>query len=239
MRRDHRPYIVKKLYADLQKLYVNHILRPQLDHLGEGFSFLKPWYVKIHGTSISIGDYANVVGSSDGKVRLTVWPGNEGEGRIDIGDYCLICPGVRISCASEIIVGDNCMLANGVYLTDSDWHDIYNRTVTGNPIPIRLENNAWIGDSAILCKGVIVGENSIIGAGSVVTHDVPPNTIAAGNPANVIKRLDPNQTITQRSQWFSNPHQLFEYFDILDRDALKKNSFPHWFRCLFFPCDDD
>ena len=239
MRRDHRPYIIKKLYGDLQRLYVNHYLRPQMESLGEGFSFLKPWYVKLHGAPISIGTYANVVGSSDGKVRLTIWPKEEGDGRISIGDYCLICPGVRISSAAGITIGDNCMLANGVYLTDSDWHDIYNRTVTGKPIPMKIENNAWIGDSAIVCKGVTIGENSIIGAGSIVTHDVPANAIAAGNPAKVIKHLDPNQTITQRSQWFSNPDRLFEYFDILDRDALEKNTFSHWARTLFFPHHGD
>jgi len=214
---------------------VTHFLKPQLSHLGVGFDFLKPWYVKVHGEPVSIGNYANVVGSSDGKVRLTVWPGSEGGGGILIGDYCLICPGVRISSAAEIIVGDNCMLANGVYLTDSDWHDIYNRTVTGKPAAINLENNAWIGDSAIICKGVTIGENSIVGAGSIATSDVPPNSIAAGNPARVVKRLDPDRAITQRSQWYSNPHQLFEYFDHLDRDELQKNTFAHWLRYLLFP----
>jgi len=239
LRRDHRPYVIKKLHTDLQRLYVNHFLRPQLESLGEGFSFLKPWYVRIHGSPIAIGGYANVVGASDGRVRLTVWPGGRGESRITIGDYCLICPGVRISAAAEVVVGDNCMLANGVYLTDSDWHGIYDRTVTGNPDPVRIENNAWIGDSAIVCKGVTVGENSIVGAGAVVTHDVPANSIAAGNPAKVMKRLDPSRAITQRSQWFSNPDQLFDYFDFLDRDALEENTVSHWLRTAFFPAAGD
>jgi acetyltransferase-like isoleucine patch superfamily enzyme len=58
-----------------------------------------------------------------------------------------------------------------------------------------LERGAWIGDSAIVCKGVRVGENSIVGAGAVVTKDVPPNVIVAGNPARVVKKLDPKKII--------------------------------------------
>jgi len=127
------------------------------------------------------------------------------------------------------------MLASGAYITDSDWHDIYNRLSTGKTAPIKLEENVWVGDSAIVCKGVTIGKNSIIGAGAIVTNDIPPNTIAAGNPAKVIKHLDPNEAITPRAKWFSNPDKLFEYFDWIDRDELKKNTFFHWLRCLLYP----
>jgi acetyltransferase-like isoleucine patch superfamily enzyme len=54
-----------------------------------------------------------------------------------------------------------------------------------------LERGVWVGDSAIICKGVRIGENSIIGAGSVVRKDVPPNCVVIGNPARVVKKLDP------------------------------------------------
>jgi len=221
------------------RLYTHHFLCPQLASLGKGFRFLKPWYVRVHGSPIEIGDYMNMVASSDSKVRLTVWPSGDGQGRIQIGDYCLICPGVRISAATEIAIGDNCMLAYGVYVTDSDWHDIYNRTSTGHPVPVRIEENVWIGDSATICKGVTIGKNSIIGAGAVVTHDVVPNAIAAGNPAKVVKHLDPNQKITPRSEYYSDAEQLFEFFDWVDRDQLKKNTFPHWFRSLLSPKEGD
>ena len=239
MRRDHRPYIVKKLFADLMKVYVHHFIRPQLEHLGEGFRFLMPWYVRIYGAPIEIGKYVNMVASSDSKIRLTIWPCRDGDGGIKIGDYCLICPGVRISSASEIVIGDNSMLANRVYITDSDWHDIYNRTSMGNPVPVHIEENVWIGDSAIICKGVTIGKNSIIGAGSVVTHDVTANTIAAGNPARPIRALDPNQKITPRSQWFSRPDELFQFFDKVDKDQLKQNTFLHWIRYLLIPRKTD
>ncbi|GAQ83082.1 Maltose O-acetyltransferase [Klebsormidium nitens] len=56
-------------------------------------------------------------------------------------------------------------------------------------LPIRIGNNVWIGGSAIINPGVTVGDNSVIGSGSVVTRDVPPNVVVAGNPARVLKQL--------------------------------------------------
>jgi carbonic anhydrase/acetyltransferase-like protein (isoleucine patch superfamily) len=96
-------------------------------------------------------------------------------------------------------------------------------------------DNAWVGDSAIVCKGVTIGENSIIGAGSVVTDDVPPNTIAAGNPARVVKELDPGAAITTRQQWFADPARLSRDFALLDRERLKGNTILGWLRSLIFP----
>ena len=80
-----------------------------------------------------------------------------------------------------------------------------------------------------------IGENSIIGAGAVVVDDVPPNTIAAGNPARVVKRLDPNEEITTRDKWFSDLHKLARDIDYLDREMLRGNTFLHWLRHLLFP----
>jgi acetyltransferase-like isoleucine patch superfamily enzyme len=239
LRRDHRPYFVKKLYLDFERLYTNHFLRPQLESLGKGFHFLRPWYIKIYGSPIEIGICINMAAAPDSNVRLTVWPNRGDDGRIKIGNYCLICPGTRISAASEIVIGDNCMMANGVYLTDSDWHDIYDRTSTGRPAPITIENNVWLGDGVTVCKGVTVGENSIIGARAVVTNNIPPNTIAAGNPAREIRQLDPEREITVRSQWFKKPELLFEYFDTVNRDELKQNTLLHWLRYLLFPGKND
>ena len=61
------------------------------------------------------------------------------------------------------------------------------RTLTSKPI--HIERGVWIGAGAIVLPGVTVGENAVIGAGSVVTHDVPANTVVAGNPAKVIRKI--------------------------------------------------
>ena len=239
MRRDHRPYYIKKACQKFEEFYVNHFLRPQLASLGEGFTFMRPWQVEIFGAPIELGDYVNVVASSDKMVRLAIWAEQPDLGRIRIGNYCLICPGVRIGSAHEIVVGDNCMIASNAYVTDSDWHDIYNRISIGKTAPVHIENNVWIGDSAIVCKGVTIGENSIVGAGAVVVDDIPANCVAAGNPARIVKQLDVRESFTTRAQFFSEPDKLVRGFDQTDKELLRDNSILHWLRYLLFPSRDD
>ena len=235
MLKDHRPYLIKKGFLNLSRFYARRFLHPQFDALGKGCVFLGPWHVEIFGGPVELGNYAFVVATSDNKVRLSVWPRQKDEGAIRLGDYCLICPGVRISSALEILVGDSCMVASNAYITDSDWHDIYNRIAPGKAAPVKIENNVWIGDSAIICKGVTIGENSIVGAGAVVVHSIPANSIAAGNPARVVKTLDPNQAFTTRAQWYADPAKLFEEFDQWDRALLQGNTVRGWLRSIFLP----
>ncbi|AOY60334.1 MULTISPECIES: acyltransferase [Desulfococcus] len=235
MRKDHRPYFLKRLDRRLQKFYTRRFLRPQFDHLGTGAHFMKPWHVEIFGPRIEIGRYATVIAAPDRKVRFSVWSDRPDRGSIRIGSYVLICPGVRMGASCSITIGDNCMFASGVYITDSDWHGIYNRAAMGTGAPVVIEENAWIGDQAIICKGVTVGQNSIVGAGAVVTRDVPPNVVAAGNPARVVKTLDADEKMVTRSQWLSDPAKISRDFDRIDRDLLRDNTFSGWIRYLLFP----
>jgi len=131
------------------------------------------------------------------------------------------------------------MIANNACITDSDLHDIYNRIIMGVTAPVKIENNVWIGDSAIVCKGVTIGENSIIGAGAVVVDNIPANCVAAGNPARVVKQLDVGETFTTRAQFFSEPNKLSQGFDQIDKELLRKNSLLHWLRYLLFPSRGD
>ena len=55
--------------------------------------------------------------------------------------------------------------------------------------PVRLGNNVWIGGSVVICPGVTIGDNSVIGAGSVVTRDIPANVVAVGNPCKVLRPM--------------------------------------------------
>lgn len=151
----------------------------------------------------------------------------------------MICPGVRIGSAEAISIGHSCMFASNASISDSDWHDVYNRIGMGKTAPVRIANNVWIGDNAIVCKGVSIGENSIIGAGAVVVDNVPSNCIAAGNPAKTVKQLDPQKKMTTRAHWFSDPDKLFQGFEYFDRELLAENSLPHWLRHLLFPATDD
>ena len=239
MIRDHRPYFIKRAYLKFQAFYTEHYLRPQLDSLGSSSTFMKPWHVELFGAPIRLGDCANVIAAPDGKVRLSVWSQRRDAGRIDIGNHCLICPGVRVGSACEVVIGDDCMLASRVYVTDSDWHDIYNRTMAGEGEPVRIENNVWIGDSAIVCKGVRIGENSIVGAGAVVAGDIPPNVVAAGNPARIVKHLDPDKPLVKRAEWFADPVRLNREIDQMDREMLGENSLFRWLRHLLFPAKEN
>lgn len=235
MLKDHRPYFIKKAYLNFQKSYARRFLKPQFDALGEGCTFMRPWHVELFGGPISLGSYATVIATADNRIRLSVWPGGNGNGRIRIGDYCLLCPGVRISSAERIDVGNSCMFANRAYITDSDWHGLYDRTAIGRSAAVKIEDNAWIGDSAIICKGVTIGANSIIGAGAVVVSDVPANTIAAGNPARVVKQLEAEVGIVTRAHWFAEPGVLFRELDRYDRHMLHGNSVRGWLRYLLGP----
>jgi acetyltransferase-like isoleucine patch superfamily enzyme len=237
LQKDHRPYIVKYLSTQFQNWYVNHFLRPQFEHLGKKFFFVGPRHVEINGRPIILGEYANVVATADKKVRLTVWSNSEGQGRIQIGNYCLICPGVRISSASEVVIGDNCMMAQNTYIMDSDWHDVYDRSgfIEAKSAPIRIGNNVWLGDSVIVCKGVNIGDNSVIGAGAVVVKEIPPNVVAAGNPAVVVKHLDPKRKLKTRSEWFTKLAVLEE----MDRQERRKNTISGWLRSMLFPVRGD
>jgi len=240
LQRDHRPYFLKQWDIRFQKWYVNRFLRPQFEYLGRGYTFMKPWHVEIFGGPVFLGECAHVIAASDKKVRLTVWPLPGEEGHIRIGDYCLICPGVRISAATEVTIGDSCMIAQGACITDSDWHGVYDRSQSvGQSSAVRIGDNAWIGDSAIVGKGVTIGDNSIIGAGSVVTKDIPPDVIAAGNPAVVVKKLDTKRHIKTRADWFSDPEDLARRFSEIDREKLGGNTIFGWLRSLTFPKKGD
>jgi acetyltransferase-like isoleucine patch superfamily enzyme len=236
VKKDHRPYYLKKFHQKFQKWYAQKYIAPQCEYFGRSIVFMKPWHVEIFGAPVSIGDYSTIIASPDKKIRLTVWSLWSGGGKIDIGKYCLVCPGTRIASATEVTIGDNTMLAQGVSITDADWHGVYDRsTPIGITRPVVIGKNVWIGDSAIICKGVTIGENSVVGAGSVVVKDIPANVIAAGNPATVVKYLEPDKPIKTRSDWMADPAKLASDFALIDRALMRGNSLRGWFRSLLFP----
>jgi len=234
LRKDHRPPYLKRLYVGYERFYVNHFLRPQFEHLGRDFNFMQPWNVEVFGPLVHIGDHVSIMAASDEKVRFTVWSDREDLRGIHIGDACLINPGVRISAAREIVIGNSAMLASGVYITDTDWHGLYDRVGPGPVSPVRLGDNVWVGDGVMVGKGVTIGDNSIIGARSIVLHDIPANVVAAGNPARVIRELDPDTPMRTRADWFAQS-DLNSDLQAIDKALLKHNTLRHWLRTRLFP----
>jgi acetyltransferase-like isoleucine patch superfamily enzyme len=101
-----------------------------------------------------------------------------------------------ISCQKEITIHNNVMIGGGTCIYDSDFHPLNatlrnsNQRDTIMVAAVIIEENVFVGTNSTVLKGVTIGRNSIIGACSVVTKDVPPNEIWAGNPAKFIKKLD-------------------------------------------------
>lgn len=233
---DHRPYWLKKWFGRLERWYSEHFVAPQFESLGHGHTLMKPWNIRIHGQHIRIGKFLHVISDSHRKVSFSSWNFGDHQGHITLGDHVLVCPGCRFDSASSITIGDNCMFAAGAYITDADWHDVYDRTETvGQTKPVVLEDNVWIGDGATVCKGVTIGENSVIGAGSLVASDIPANVIAAGNPATVIKPLDPDRELVVRETIFRDPQALEKSVDDIDRYVLYHNTVFGWLRARLFP----
>jgi acetyltransferase-like isoleucine patch superfamily enzyme len=220
IRKDNRPYWLKKLVTKIVKIYVRQFLEPQFDYLGKGGAYFKPRYIKVFGGNVSIDDYPTLIGSKDSHIQFTSWDIGEYQGKIKIGKFCLITPGVRIMSAKSIVIGDACMIAHGAYISDADWHGIYDRAEpVGNAKPVVFEDNVWIGDSAIICKGVTIGKNSIIGA---------------GDPAKLVKTLDDVEFNT-RANFLEDPIKLAKEFDALDKYTLGQNSLFGWLKSLVMP----
>jgi len=128
-------------------------------------------------------------------------------GQITIGDYCYIGEGTRIWSAKNISIGNRVLISHNASIFDNDTHPIDNPAArhqqfkdiitTGHPTrldlrekPVVIEDDALIGCQCVILKGVTIGRAAVVGAGSVVTKDVPPYTLVAGNPARFIRKLD-------------------------------------------------
>jgi maltose O-acetyltransferase len=109
---------------------------------------------------------------------------------IHVGDNFYAGYNCTILDMAEVRIGDNCMIGPNVGLYTAG-HSIEpkDRNKSGYAIPIKIGNDVWIGGSCVILPGITIGDNSIIAAGSVVTKDVPTNSIVAGNPAKILKNI--------------------------------------------------
>lgn len=106
---------------------------------------------------------------------------------VRIGKRVIIMSGCLMMSAGGITIDDDAQIAANVQLISNN-HDLQDRMIITCK-PVYIGRRAWIGAGATILPGVSIGENSVVGAGSVVTHDVAPNTIVAGNPARVIRHI--------------------------------------------------
>lgn len=127
---------------------------------------------------------------------MTAWNENENEPQIIFGNNCLIRRGSHITALNSIIIGDNLLTGTNVLITDNSHGKTDFESLR---IPIRgkrivskggviIGNNVWLGNNVCVMPGVTIGNCVIIGANSVVTHDIPDYSVAVGIPAKVIKQ---------------------------------------------------
>jgi acetyltransferase-like isoleucine patch superfamily enzyme len=154
------------------------------------------------GANVKIYDFVNLYGCAIGE-NTKIGAFVEIQKGVRIGKNCkisshtFICEGVDIE--DEVFIGHNVTFINDIYprateangrlQTEADWVCISTLVKTG----------ASIGSGATLLAGITIGENAIVGAGSVVTKDVPPNAIVAGNPARVLRKIHAHQNSEQIS----------------------------------------
>ena len=149
--------------------------------------------------TLTIGDGFNcnnrIKSNSIGLIQPCVFNIMTTGSQIVIGDNVGIS-GSTICARKEIVIGNNVLIGSGCIITDSDAHPIEwkdRREGASNKIkcaPIIIGNDVFIGARSIILKGVEIGDRAVVGAGSVVTRNVPADTIVAGNPAVVVKELN-------------------------------------------------
>ena len=115
--------------------------------------------------------------------------------RVIINMNCTFVDNNRIDIGNDVLIASNVQIYTATHSTDvrerivQDWDGSGGICYT-LAHPVRIENGAWIGGGAIILPGMTIGENTVIGAGSVVTRSIPANCVAVGNPCRIIKRLD-------------------------------------------------
>jgi len=136
-----------------------------------------------HGEMI-FGEHVQL-DSTVAKLELVVLPG----GRLEVGNRVLINFGSSVVTSSHVKIGDGVLIGTHVMVMDCDFHKVEDKSWDTTGKPIVLEDRVWLGNRSIVLKGVTVGHDSVVAAGSVVAKDVPPRTVVAGNPARIVRQF--------------------------------------------------
>lgn len=165
----------------------NEILKELFGEIGENTEVLIPFYCNI-GTNIKLGKSVFI---NQNCIFLDT-------DNIEIGDYTMLAPGVNIICADHPVstrerilpIDDELEDENYSYIDDNgNFDESINYTFVNTKKPVKIGKRCWIGVNSIILPGVTIGDNVVIGAGSVVTSDIPSNMIAVGSPARVIRKI--------------------------------------------------
>lgn len=188
--------LISRVYSKIDNIYV------RLYSLVIKNEFKSMKGVLCHPNQLKGTQYISVGKNSrlEKGVILTAWDKQNDRGfspSITIGDNCNINEFNHITACSQITIGDNLLTGRYVYISDNSHGSSKYEELLLHPHkrplhvkgPVVIGNNVWICEHACVLSGVTIGDGAIIAANAVVTHDVPPYSIAAGVPARVIKCL--------------------------------------------------
>ncbi len=168
----------------------------RFDKIGEKFSLGKDYQI-LNPQYMQFGENFGV----SNRFRIEAIDSYEGESffpKIIIGDNVSMGNDNHIGCIDTVEIGNHCLFGSRIYITD---HDHGNTTLEAFLLPpekrklvskgpVILHDNVWVGDGVAILSGVTIGKNAIIATNSVVTKDVPANSVVGGIPAKIIKTID-------------------------------------------------
>ena len=176
------------------KLYYEPLLRYRCTSVGRNVRTDGDLPLIIGSGRIVIGDNVTI----GNRQAWVVSPNLVDQPELIIGDNTTINYCTEISVEVKVEIGSHCIIAGETKIFDNNSHSLHlenDRRMSQKDIaPVRIEDHVWIGMRAIILKGVTIGRGSVVAAGSIVTKDVPPMTLVAGNPARVIKKIEKAET---------------------------------------------
>ena len=181
--------------SNFYNIFFTYWISNEFFKTGENILIRYPLYLK-GGKYIRLGDNVEI----DRGFKLEAWSeylNQKFKPEIYIGNNVSIQKDCHIGAINKIIIGDNVLIASRVFITDHSHGEINGNSSLVPPKsrelfskgPVIVKKNVWIGEGVVILPGVTIGENSIIGANTVVTRSIPKNSIIVGNPARIIKSL--------------------------------------------------
>lgn len=176
-------------------LFFDQMIRYSCDRVGKNIVFQGTFPLISNRGYIEIGDDVTFVGRDN----LIVGFGIAGIDRptLRIGNRVMVGYRNEINVANHVSIGNDVRIATGVAIFDNNSHPVDPEKRRANvkmteadTAPVMIRDNVWIGMDTLILKGVTIGESAVVAAGSVVTKDVPPYTLVAGNPARVVKTIE-------------------------------------------------
>jgi acetyltransferase-like isoleucine patch superfamily enzyme len=131
---------------------------------------------------MTIGDRVRLV-STVAALELVALRG----GHLEIGNNVFINYGSSLVSSAHVKVGADCLIGTHVMVMDCDFHRVEDKAWDTSGSPVVLEERVWLANRSIVLKGVTIGHDAVVAAGSVVTRDVPPRTLVAGSPARIVR----------------------------------------------------